>query len=286
MKKVFVALILLFFSVCLCFAATPAKKQIKTGNLLYNKEQFPEALKHYEDALLKSPDSDIVNFDLGNALYKIKDYVKAITHFEKSLLTQDKSLEQNASYNLGNTKYKYGISKEDSDLEGAINLLKQSLRHYERALELDPSDQDAQYNYEFVKKELERLEKKLKQKPQEQKQQSSPQQQKQDKKESPEKDKSEQQKSQEQNAESENKQQDISPQEKESPHGEPQGKQDQQKASPEPKQEGGSAQGAQGEMSDKQAEMALDNYRQEEEPKGLYKEKIPVHELPETQKDW
>ena len=41
-----------------------------------------------------------------------------------------------------------------------------------------------------------------------------------------------------------------------------------------------------GEMSQEEALMLLEGYRQEEEPQGLYQEKIPAGQLPEAEKDW
>ena len=142
------------------FAATLAKKEVKKGNVLYNKGKFEEALKEYEEAVLKSPDSDVVNFDLAAALYKTGDYEAALRHFEKSLVSEDEALEAAANYNLGNTEYKYGIAKENDALQEAISFLKRALGHFENAMLLDPEDEDAKYNHEFVKKELKRLQKK------------------------------------------------------------------------------------------------------------------------------
>jgi len=287
MKQLILLILILFLFVSPSLAGPQAENEVKRGNLLYNKGSFEDALEKYEQALLDSPDSDIVNFNLGNALYKIKDYEKAVTHYEKSLVLDDQSLEQKASYNLGNTKYKNGIGREDTDLQGAVNLLEQSLRHYERAIELVPDDEDAKYNYEFVKKELERLKEKLK-KQQQQKQSQ------QDKKDS---DKQEEEDKQQQ------------PQQKKPEQEEPQEKEDQQQGDKQPEedkeetsqgdksqqdkgedkrdsQQGRSPKQSKNEMSEKEAEMLLDNYRHEEEPRGLYKEKIQVQGLPGVLKDW
>ena len=295
MNKIFCAGLILFLFPAVCLAGSTAKKEVKRGNLLYNKGEFEEALKKYKQAIADSPDSDIVNFDLGAALYKTQSYQAAAGHFEKSLLTEDQSLEQKASYNTGNAEYKYGISKEDTDLAEAVNLLKQSLHHYQRAIELDPEDKDAKHNYEFVKKELERLQKKLKQQQQKQQEQQKQQQQKEEKeKEKRQESKSEkdQQKEEEkkerekEGEKSSQQEQDEREQKKEEKPEQPEPKKDEQpeQQKKEKKQRAGVE--PEGEMSENEASTLLENYRREEEPKGLYKEKIPTGGMPEVLKDW
>lgn len=250
-----ILLLIIFVPNADCWAAGRPKYNVKKGNLLYNKGEFDAALERYEDALAVTPDSPIVNYNTGAALYKTEEYQTAIEHFAKALLSEDKGLEQKAAYNAGNAEYKHGISLEDSDLPSAINLLKQSLRHYERAMVLDAEDEDARHNYEFVKKELERLRKKQEQQQQnksqqDKQQQNNPQQDKQDKQ-----NKQERQQNQKKSAQQE--------------------EQAEQDARPEA-----------GEMSEKEARMLLENYRQDEEPKELYKEKLPVSGVSEPLKDW
>lgn len=133
------------------------KESVHQGNRLYRQGQFTESLKMYEDALNKEPESDIANFNAGTALYKEKHYDEAIGHFQKAILSDDASLRERAYYNLGNSFYKSGIGREKSDIAAAVTSLRESLRHLASALALDKKDQDAQYNYDFVNKELERL---------------------------------------------------------------------------------------------------------------------------------
>lgn len=291
MKRLFLLIILSLFLTESCIAAVP-KKEVKKGNSLFSKGNYKDALKQYEDALVKSPDSNVVNYNLGAALYKTEDYEAAINHFEKSLSTEDKVLEEKSSYNIGNAKYKFGITKEESNLKAAVALVEQSLRGYERALELDPKDEDAKYNFEFVKKELERLKEKLKkeEKAQPQKQggygenkdnekKAGEEGQAKDEPGGEEKKRGEEAKGEEKRGEEEktleeNKQaedragKEEKPSEKES-SGEIAG----EKESPE-------------EVSEKEARMLLDNYRDEEEPKRLYKENVPLRQMPEPSKDW
>lgn len=265
-----------------CWAGAQARDEIKQGNSLYNQGKFSQALKNYERALLNAPESDIVNFNLGAALYKTGDYKAAISHFEKSLLSEEESLEQRASYNTANAKYKYGIGKEKTDLPGAVNSLKGALHHYERALELDPKDEDAGYNYEFVKKELERLQKKLKKQQQEQKEQRKQKKQQQEQAQKQGQQKEQQKKKGQQQEQSQNAEEAEAKQQQGQRPQAAQGKQQQPPSDEQTTQVNQPSE----EMSEQEASMLLNSYAQEEEPRGLYREKMPQITLPEVEKDW
>jgi Ca-activated chloride channel family protein len=139
-----------------CFSAS-ASARVKKGNQLYYRGKFDRALKEYNQAGLDLPDSALINFDIGAALYKKGEYKKAIEVFTKALVTQDSRLEAKASYNIGNSNYRMGRLKINTDLQEAINLYRQALDYYKRAIELDQKNMDAKYNHEFVERELKGL---------------------------------------------------------------------------------------------------------------------------------
>ncbi|MFH1678949.1 MAG: tetratricopeptide repeat protein [Candidatus Omnitrophota bacterium] len=145
-----------------CYAAS-VQQDIKTANRLYQKGKLDEALQKYNEASVAMPDSDIINFNMGAALYKKEDYQKAQGSFTNALTSENKKLEADALYNLGNCKYKLGKLKENTDLSATVGLLQESLDYYKRAVEIDQENTDARFNHEFVERELKVLMDKLKQ---------------------------------------------------------------------------------------------------------------------------
>jgi len=138
--------------------AASQKKTIKEGNLLYEQGNYIASEKKYKEALEKDTESDIINFNLGAALYKKEEYGEAVDHFQKVYLSENDQLKQKAYYNSGNALYKIGISEErEGSVAAAIPPIEQSLKQYERALEIDEYDEDTNHNYTFVQKELKRL---------------------------------------------------------------------------------------------------------------------------------
>ena len=236
MRRVF-----LIFTVIVCWAipswAALFGGKVGEGNNLFERGDYGQAAEKYKEALKKDENSDIINFNLGTALYKNKEYDQAVTQLQKSLLSDDEKLKGKAGYNLGNAFYKSGISREKSDIKKAIQSLTQSLKSYERTLAIDKDDNDAQFNYEFVKKELERLKKK----------QEQPQNQ----------DQKQPQDSQENKSDQSQEKQDSN--EQKSSAGE--------KTEPEQKEQAGEQPKDSKEMSAKEAERLLKDY-QEGEPAG------------------
>jgi len=174
-------IVLFFISInSVCFGAQGAKKNVKEGNILYQKGKLDEALQKYNEASISMPDSDIINFNMGAALYKKEDYQKAADAFTKALTSQDRKIEADALYNLGNSKYKLGKLKENTDLSSAVSLMRESLDYYKRAVESDQNNKDARFNHEFVERELKVLLDKLKQQQSEKQKQQSQQEQKQE----------------------------------------------------------------------------------------------------------
>jgi len=146
-----------------------AARDVRSGNALYHKGDYSGAREKYQEALKGDPESVIINFNLGTAFYKNNDFEKAARHLEKALLSDDLPLKNDAHFNLGNAYFRLGLSREEDNLEQAIEFLERSLAQYDRVLRADDKDEDARHNQAVTKKELERLKEKMK------RQQQSPQ---------------------------------------------------------------------------------------------------------------
>ncbi len=156
MRNAFLISIIIFLGIQDAWAFSQAQK-INEGNSLFQKGDYLGSAMKYQQVLEKDPLSDIAHFNLGAAYYKQGDFQKAIQHLQESLLGDHPQLKGKSHYNLGNTFYKSGLSQERTNLSEAIESLEQSLDHYQQALAIDPRDEDAQYNHELVKKDLQRL---------------------------------------------------------------------------------------------------------------------------------
>lgn len=142
---------------------------IKKGNDAYTKQQYDEAIKQYQQALmLKQKQSDIINFNLGNALYKKKTFKEAATKYTQAIeAIKQPTAKANAYYNLAMSYLR------ENNLQEAIKFLKESLK-------INPADTDTREN---LQKALNELKKQQQQNQQNQKQKEQQKNKQQDNKE-------------------------------------------------------------------------------------------------------
>jgi tetratricopeptide (TPR) repeat protein len=116
------------------------RSHVSKGNEAYAKEQYPDAEAEYKKALEKNANSRHAQFNLGDAYYKQKRYDEALKSFASSEAQPAKKADKSlAFYNVGNTLFK-------------ANKATESIEAYKQALRLDPTNDDARYNLEFVRK--------------------------------------------------------------------------------------------------------------------------------------
>jgi Ca-activated chloride channel homolog len=232
----------------------------------------------------------------GVTAYHSNDFARAATLFESATASSDRTLEERALYNLGNTTYRLGEAKTPQ----AQQLWQRAVKSYESALALDPHDADAKFNHDFVEKKLEELKK---QQQQQQQNQQNQQDKKQDQKKDDQQQKQEQQQqnSQGQPQKPEDKQSEQQKQQAEQQKEQEQQKQDQaqkddqqkqqaqQQKESSPEQQQPQPQSGQPENDEKrQAAALLDNLREDERNWNFFPE-VQMKDLKdsgEPAKDW
>lgn len=162
----------------------------------YLAGDFKTAIQKYRylvDSLHVQEDEVLLN--LANSYFQVSDTVNAAGEYQ--LLTQSakNQLRSKAQQQLGVMTNKQGKSEE-------------ALNHFKQAIKSDPTNEDARYNYEILKKKLEEKKKQEQQKQDQKKDQNKDQENKdQEKKEQEEKQKQDQKKEQDKNKEEQQKDQ-------------------------------------------------------------------------------
>ena len=213
----------------------------------YQNQEYEAAQEYYESVLGKRGNQAQAHFGRGSSAFQQGDLETAKYSFEQSLKADNEQLKSKAMYNLGNTFYQNQKTEE-------------ALAFYRKALELDPTDKEAKYNYEFLK---------YQQEPPEDQQEQDQNKKDQEK---------EQDQDQEKEQDQKNKEQEDKNQEQEEK--EEQQKNDEQQQQPQ-KQEASEEEKSQ---DLKQAESILDALKQDE--KIMQKQQISRSKSRKLAKDW
>ena len=122
----------------------------------YRRGDFQRSEAQYSELARKNPDDPRLRFNAGAAAYRRNDLTNAATWFEGVTAAPDLKLQQQAYYNLGNTRYRLGESA--SDPEARKSHWYHALTNYMSAIKLDGADTNASINYSVVRQQLEQLE--------------------------------------------------------------------------------------------------------------------------------
>lgn len=81
-------------------ATRSASARTNLGNIAYLREDYPDALTHYEQALLMEPESPIALLGAAKAHYQLNDHAAAAEAYEK-LAARDETLASRYAWIAG-----------------------------------------------------------------------------------------------------------------------------------------------------------------------------------------
>jgi Ca-activated chloride channel family protein len=166
MYKFFLSLIFVFIIIIFSSQsyADSLFGRMQQGDSLYKEEKFDEALNLFVDAQIEAPENIKLKYNIASSHYKMKNYEEAVKgYLDVAAAAQDAKVEETALYNIGNAMYRQGK-------------LQEAVEYYNKAIELDPEDKDAQHNLEFVREEIKKKINDSKKTEQQQKQQDQKEQ--------------------------------------------------------------------------------------------------------------
>ena len=115
-----------------------------TAVKLWKEKKYKEAREYFEKALESRADqSNVMSFNLGQCLNQLDSVILADESFNRAEDAPDKKVSSMAYNNRGVFKV------NDKKLEESLEFFKDALRK-------DPSNEEARYNYELIKKYLEK----------------------------------------------------------------------------------------------------------------------------------
>ncbi|MBT7670609.1 MAG: VWA domain-containing protein, partial [Bdellovibrionales bacterium] len=109
----------------------------------YQRQDYGQALKGFLEQGVSDPSNLATKYNLANTYYRSGDYQKAYELFSSLASKGENPLAAKSFYNLGNSAYRLGK-------------LQEALNFYQQAVQLNPDDQDAKFNIQFVRQEIKR----------------------------------------------------------------------------------------------------------------------------------
>jgi len=140
-----------------------AKELLEEGKKNEAQEAYERALKYYRDAEIEKPESPELSYNIGSVMYQQEKYQDAMEKYHRALSTDELANQAATYYNMGNTLYRSGKYPE-------------AIQAYQKCLDINPDDEDAKYNIEFVRKKMKEMLDKETQRQQKQQQQQQEQQ--------------------------------------------------------------------------------------------------------------
>ena len=134
------------------------------ANRLFHRGKYYDALKIYEDMAVDAPKSHYILHNRALGYYQQGDYKHAGDELQKAtkILADERNksnqLTGRYQYHLGNTLYKLGAKAQPGQVQGQgtnannqeADPYRQALQSYQKAIEADPHDPDAKFNYELT----------------------------------------------------------------------------------------------------------------------------------------
>jgi len=178
---------LIFYAFLLIFGPDPGKigkvNSVKSSaKKAFIEGDYKTALENYKyltDSLGVKEDEVLMN--MAHSYFNLNDTANAFTSYQKLLTSQNKTMKSNAYQQLG------VLNNRQNRLEDALN-------NFKEALKTDPTNEDARYNYEMVKKKLEEQKKQEQQNQDKDKKDQNKDQENKENKDQQQKDKQEQEK--------------------------------------------------------------------------------------------
>lgn len=140
----------LIYIICILSVATasaqkyPERGLVRKGNRAFEKQLYEKSLASYEEALHCDSTNFVTRYNMGNALIFAERYDRAAQLLSQAAADTTRMVEERAEamFNLGN------LHLSQQKLQEALDAYKGSLR-------LNPSDEQAKFNYVYVKRLME-----------------------------------------------------------------------------------------------------------------------------------
>ena len=143
MKRYLILIACLLLTAAASAQKYPERSLVRRGNRAYERGRYEVGIERYTKALEVAPGNYEALYDLGNALAAAERYDKAEETLRAAAADTLRNGDDRAEayFNLGNVQL-------------AQQKLQEALESYKNSLRMNPADEEAKYNYVYVKRLL------------------------------------------------------------------------------------------------------------------------------------
>ena len=139
--------------ICICLLSVVlCARPINDGNKLFKKGDYAGALEKYMKAREAEPANPLLFYNIGTCQYKLGNYDEAKKELESAVRMPDKKMAAKAAYNLANTHFRIG--EKSSEGSERIAAWRESVAYLKKAIDLDNGFENAKKNVEIVQRKL------------------------------------------------------------------------------------------------------------------------------------
>ena len=282
--------ILLFFFIALSCSnqdlfADELNSKSKEAAKHYDKGNYDEALKSYDNLILEFPQEPKLKINKGSAQYKLGNFDKADESYNAATSTKDKKALADLYYNLGNTQYMQADRMASQGDNKAMDKYKAALENYIKSLDIQPSDKDAKWNVQLTQKKMKQLQQQQ-QNNKDNKQNKDNKDQKKDNQQQNNKDQKQDQDKNKQNQNKDQKKQDDKKQDQQKKDDQQQSDKDQKQNQDKQKPEPTPQQQKQDDMKKDEAKRLIEQFSDDEKDLNKKPDKIGILKNKNIEKDW
>lgn len=141
-----------FCSLMMFMAVAVFARPINDGNKLYAAGDYAGALEKYMKAREAEPANPMLFYNIGTCQYKLGNFEEAKKELESAVRMPDKAMAAKAAYNLANTHFRVGEKAQEPSAR--IAAWRESVAYLKKAIDLDNDFENAKKNVEIVQRKL------------------------------------------------------------------------------------------------------------------------------------
>ena len=141
----------LVFLMCVLTVALWARP-INDGNKLFASGDYKGALEKYMKAREAEPGNPLLFYNIGTCQYKLGNFEEAKKELESAVRMPDKKLSSRAAFNLADTYFRTGEQAQEPS--NRIAAWRESIAYLKKAIDIDNDFENAKKNIEIIQRKL------------------------------------------------------------------------------------------------------------------------------------